>query len=117
MHTHLRLDRRDPTGWTLADGPHTIGWVVPGRLAFTGFADPAAAAQAAATATRVLEQWAAARTRIPRDSDQVLHVSVHATGFVCDVPDHLWQAVQLELAQRIHAATLALRFPSLEPVA
>lgn len=117
MHTHLRLDRRAPTGWTLADGPHTVGWIVLGRLTFTGFPHPAAATAAAATATRVLEQWAAARTRIPRDSDQVLHVSVDATGFVCDVPDHLWPAVQLELAQRIHAATLALRSPSMEPAA
>jgi hypothetical protein len=117
MQTHLRLDRRDPTGWTLADGPHTIGWIIPGRLTFTGFADPATAADAAATAARVLERWAAVRSRIPRDSDQIVRVAVNETGFVCDVPDHLWQAVQLELAQRIHAATLALRSPSLEPVA
>lgn len=117
MLTHLRLDRRDPTGWTLVDGPHTVGWIVPGRIAFTDFPDIASATVASETAARVLRQWSASRTHIPRGSDRLVRVTLDRTGFACEVPDDLWQAVLLELAQRIHAATVSLRHHFPEPVA
>ncbi len=117
MRTHLRLDRRDPSGWTLAEGPHTIGWIVPGRLAITGFADTATATVAAASAARVLAEWSVARAHLPRGNDQSVRITVDGTGFQCDIPDDTWPAVLLELAQRVHLATLALRHPLMEPVA
>lgn len=117
MLTHLRLDRRDPSGWTLADGPQTIGWIVPGRIAFTGFPDTETTTVAAATAARLLAEWSAARARLPRGSDQSVRISVDRTEFTCDLPDDTWHAVLLELAQRIHRATSALRHPAPEPAA
>ena len=117
MVTHLRIERRDPIGWTLAEGPNGIGWIVPGRLAFTGFPDASTAAAAADIAAEVVRQWAHGRSPAPRSEDTLVSLSGDGLGFECRVPEHTWYANLLELAQRIHTATNSLRHPQPEPAA
>ena len=117
MVTHLRLERRHPIGWTLAEGPNGIGWIVPGRLAFTAFPDASAAAAAAEIAAGVVREWAHGRQPAPRSEDTLVSLSRDGLGFECRVPEHTWYANLLELAQRIHTATNSLRYLQPEPAA
>lgn len=117
MQTRLRLDRRESAGFTLADGPHEVGWVVPGRVVFTGFPDPDAAAAAAEVATRIAHQWATGRPLAPRAEDMRVTLTRDWLGFECHVPEGIWHALLLELAQRIHASTITLRHQTPEPAA
>lgn len=111
MPPYLRLERQFPTGYTLADGPNVVGWVDAGQLALHGFADAAAAAEAAAIAARLVSQWH--QHRSSEEHGVTVRPLDEAHGFVCTIPHHLWRAVFLELAQRLYVATLALR--PLEP--
>jgi hypothetical protein len=117
MVTHLRVERRDPIGWTLAAGPNGIGWIVPGRLVFTGFPDASAAAAATEIAAGVVRQWAHGRPPAPRAEDTLVSLSRDGLGFECHVPEHTWYANLLELAQRLHTSTNSLRHPKPEPAA
>jgi hypothetical protein len=117
MVTQLRIERRDPVGWTLAEGSNGIGWIVPGRLSFTGFPDASAAAAAAEIAAGVVDQWAQGRTPAPRPEDTLVALSRDGLGFECRVPEQTWYANLLELAQRIHTSTNSLRHPKPEPAA
>lgn len=115
--SNLRLDRRGASRWTLADGAHTVGWLAPGAIHFTDFPDADAASAAAEIAARVLRDWNAAHSHIPRGSDQVSRIIPTPEGFQCQVPDTTWMALVTELAQRIHTATRSLREPTEEPAA
>lgn len=115
MPPHLRLTRRHPSGWTLAHGPSAVGWIDAGRLVLHGFPDAPSAAAAAEVASRVMRQ------RDEQSASEALDATVYplddAHGFACAVPDNAWLAVLLELAQRLHVATLSLRYPHPEPAA
>lgn len=115
MPPHLRLERRHPSGWTLAHGPSAVGWIADGRLVLTGFPDAASAAVAAEVAARVIRHRHALRA--DRSPDPTVRLLDDALGFSCAVPDEAWPAVLLELAQRLHVATLSLRHPHPEPAA
>lgn len=117
MVTHVRVNRRDRTGKTFVEGPNEIGWVVPGRLAFTGFPDVSAAAVAADIAARIVRQWAHGRLRAPRPDDTLVSISSDGLGFECRVPEDTWHANLLELGQRIHSSTNSLRHLTPEPAA
>lgn len=117
MQTRLRLDRRAPAGFTLADGPQEIGWVESGRIVFTGFPDPDAAAAAAEIAVRIARQWAEGRPLAPRFDETAVSLTRDWLGFECHVPEGTWHALLLELAQRIHASTNTLRYHTPEPAA
>lgn len=115
MPPHLRLERRHPSGWTLAHGPSAVGWIADGRLALTDFPDASSAAVAAEIAARVIRQWH--QHRAADALDPTVHLLDDALGFSCAVPLDAWSALLLELAQRLHVATLSLRHPHPEPAA
>lgn len=115
--THLRLVRRTPSSWTLADGQREIGSIAPGRISFTGFPDAATARLASQTAADVAHQWARRRAIADGSDTTPPATSPDGLGFECHVPPATWHALQLELAQRIHASTSSFRYPTPEPAA
>ena len=113
----LRFERHAPTRWTVSHEACEVGSVVPGRIMVTGFPDRSSAAVAADIATRVLRRWFV-RAMEPTAHDQAtVALTTDAHGFTCTVPDDLWHARLLELAHRIYAATLSIRYPDPEPAA
>jgi hypothetical protein len=51
MSPHLRLERRSPTSWSIADGSVTVGRIDADRLVLHGFPDAPSANAAADLAT------------------------------------------------------------------
>jgi hypothetical protein len=115
MSPYLRLERRNTTSWSLADGRTSVGRLDAGGLILNGFPDAPSAQVAADVATGVVRRWHERRTA---DSPAAtVHVLNDEHGFACTVPDDAWLATRLELAQRLHVATLSLRNPFPEPAA
>ena len=114
MPPHLRFDRQDNEGWIIAEGAQRLGEVHPTHMTFVGFHDTASAGVAAEVASRVLRQWRTSRhgTGTP---EIVVSRTADGLGFTFKLPDGLWHALLLELAQRIHAATRTLRQPEHHP--
>lgn len=115
MTPHLRFERQDPAGWTLAEGPQRLGEIHPDHMTFVGFPDAESTQAAADVAVRVLQQWRLARREHDRDAAAV-SIAADGTSFTITVPAGMWYALLLELAQRIHAATRSLRHLEPEPV-
>lgn len=116
MPPHLRIERQDPAGWMLAEGPQRLGEIHPDHITFVGFPDAASAHVAAEVAARVLQHWQHAR-RTPGTATPIVTLTPDGLGFTFAVPPGLWHALVLELAQRIHAATRSLRNLQPEPAA
>lgn len=115
MSPHLRIQRRHAARSVLNDGPSTVGWIADGQLALHGFPDAASAEAAAAVAARVIREWH--EQRASGAPDPTVRLLPDAHGFSCAVPRDAWHAVLLELAQRLHVATLSCRYPQPEPAA
>lgn len=116
MPPHLRFDRQEHEGWILAEGPARLGEVHPDHMTFTGFPDAASAGVAAEIASRVLRQWQGSRHGTGMH-DIVVQRTPDGHGFTFVMPQRLWHALLLELAQKIHAATRSLRHLEPEPAA
>ena len=129
MIVSARVSRRDHSTYVLRVRATPVGWLRTGAIGFCGFGDADDARRAALTAASVLDQWFRARwksaaplawnaaaavedevatggtvvgrvvspCRIP-DQDGESH------GFELRVPDELWVATGVELAQRIWVA-------------
>ena len=128
MIISARVSRRDHSSYVLHVRTKPVGWLRTGALGICGFDDEEQARRASATAARTLEQWYQARWRsatpIPWDDegqgDGVLagrtvvgrvvspcpipDADGDTHGFELRVPDQLWVATGLELAQRIFTA-------------
>lgn len=115
MSRYLRVERRHPSRSVLSDGPTTVGWIADGQLALHGFPDAASAQAAAHVAERVIRQWY--EQRETNASEPTVDLLPDAHGFSCAVPRDAWYAVLLELAQRLHVATISCRYPQPEPAA
>lgn len=109
MLLHLTFAHHAPTRWAISHGTREVGAVAPERITITGFPDRASAAAAADVARRVVREWrmGSARTQVPGQFAVTLTSDAH--GFTCALPDNLWRALQIELAQRLHVATQPFR--------
>ncbi len=91
--------------------------MAPGRITITGFPDRASAAVAADIARRILHRWRAPSPGSMGSDQARVALTPDAHGFTCSVPDDLWHALLLELAQRLHAATQSIRYAEPETAA
>lgn len=119
------VSSREPREYALVVNGRRVGALRAGALAFHDFASPDAARDAAVVAAMVLGEWYRDRWRtaeeLPADWPVAEDAAVHAGGtlvgrllhpngesgrhgFELRIPDHLWVATGLGLAQRIHSA-------------
>lgn len=117
MEPQLQFKRHAPSHWTISHGAREVGFVMPGQITLTGFPDRPRAAAAADVATRVLRRWSERGVGPRAQHPAAVATTADSRGFTCTVPDDLWHALQLELAQRLHFATLSIRYSDQEPAA
>ncbi|MCC6316905.1 MAG: hypothetical protein IT361_04360 [Gemmatimonadaceae bacterium] len=115
--SYLRRVPRRPTGWTLSDGDRVVGTIVPGKISLTGFPDTDSATMARNAAAAVARDWAGPRTLDDTHHPTSPQPSPDGLGFEYHMPADTWHALQLELAQRMHTTTHALRHQTPEPAA
>ena len=128
MIISARVSRRDHSSYVLHVRAKPVGWLRTGGLGICGFDDEDHARRAAVRAALALEQWYRARWRsatpipwstvAPADSVSSGETVVgrvvspcpipdgdgETHGFELRVPDQLWVATGVELAQRIWIA-------------
>ena len=129
MIISARVSRRDHSSYVLHVRSRPVGWLRTGALGICGFDDDEQARDAAGVAARTLEQWYRARWRSatpmpwpaePAPGDPVTSGGTvvgrlvspcpvpdaegETHGFELRVPDQLWVATGVELAQRICTA-------------
>lgn len=117
------VSRREPREYALTEDGRRIGALRAGTLSFVGFPSREEAREAADVAAGVLGGWFHDRWRTrqlptvdwPIDGDAAVHAGATivgrvlvgddgAYGFELRIPDHLWVATGLGLAQRIRTA-------------